>query len=81
MKIRSKIGGHLVTLAPQGLRRSYARILYQAGIDPGKIQQNMGRENIQTTFDYIGVLNASDRDRQTLSVSILLFISKKHRQS
>jgi integrase len=30
-------------------------------MDPGKIQQNMGHENIQTTFDYIGTLDASDR--------------------
>ncbi|MCB2209893.1 tyrosine-type recombinase/integrase [bacterium] len=54
-------GDQLITLTPHGLRRSYARILYLAGMDPGKIQQNMGHENIQTTFDYIGVLDASDR--------------------
>jgi hypothetical protein len=30
-------------------------------MDPGKIQQNMGPENIQTTFEYIGTLDASDR--------------------
>ena len=30
-------------------------------MDPGKIQQNMGHENIQTTFDYIETLDASDR--------------------
>jgi integrase/recombinase XerD len=55
------IGGHLVALTPHGLRRSYARILFLAGMDPGKIKQNMGHENIQTTFDYIGTLDASDR--------------------
>jgi integrase/recombinase XerD len=55
------IGGRLVTLTPHGLRRSYARILFLAGMDPGKIKQNMGHENIQTTFDYIGTLDASDR--------------------
>ena len=53
--------GDLITLTPHGLRRSYARILYLAGMDPGKIKQNMGHENIQTTFEYIGVLDASDR--------------------
>jgi integrase/recombinase XerD len=53
--------GQLITLTPHGLRRTYARILYLAGMDPGKIQQNMGHENIQTTFDYIGTLDASDR--------------------
>jgi integrase/recombinase XerD len=55
------IGGQLVTLTPHSLRRSYARILYLAGMDPGKIQQNMGHQNIQTTFEYIGTLDASDR--------------------
>jgi hypothetical protein len=30
-------------------------------MDPGKIQQNMGHDNIQTTFGYIGTLDASDR--------------------
>jgi len=30
-------------------------------MDPGKIKQNMGHENIQTTFIYIGNLDASDR--------------------
>ena len=55
------LGGALTTLTPHSLRRSYARILFLAGMDPGKIQQNMGHENIQTTFDYIGVLDAVDR--------------------
>jgi integrase len=51
----------IIVLTPHSLRRSYARILFQAGMDPGKIKQNMGHENIQTTFDYIGTLDASDR--------------------
>jgi site-specific recombinase XerD len=53
--------GQLITLTPHGLRRSYARILYLAGMDPAKIQQNMGHENLQTTIKYIGTLDASDR--------------------
>ena len=30
-------------------------------MDPAKIQQNMGHENLQTTIEYIGTLDASDR--------------------
>ena len=55
------VDGKIIVLTPHSLRRSYARILYLAGMDPGKIQQNMGHENIQTTFGYIGTLDASDR--------------------
>lgn len=55
------IDGKLVVLTPHGLRRSYARILYLAGMDPAKIQQNMGHENLQTTIEYIDTLDASDR--------------------
>jgi integrase len=36
------IGGDLVTLTPHAIRKSYASILFLAGKDPGKIQQNMG---------------------------------------
>lgn len=55
------VDGKIIVLTPHALRRSYARILFLAGMDPGKIKQNMGHENIQTTFDYIGTLDASDR--------------------
>ncbi|MBE0411445.1 MAG: hypothetical protein IBX69_17110 [Anaerolineales bacterium] len=39
-------------------------MIYQAGMDLVKIQQNMGHEDSKTTLGYIGTLDASDR-RQT----------------
>jgi hypothetical protein len=38
------IGGHLITLTPHGQRRSYARILFLAGMDPGKIKHEHGTQ-------------------------------------
>ena len=53
--------GHLVIFTPHGLRISYVRILFLASMDPGVIKQNMGHESVQATFDYIGTIDASDR--------------------
>jgi site-specific recombinase XerD len=55
------IGGTLTSIAPHDLRRTYARMMYQAGMDLVKIQQNMGHEDSKTTLGYIGTLDASDR--------------------
>lgn len=53
--------GSLTALTPHDLRRTYARMMYQAGMDLVKIQQNMGHEDSKTTLGYIGTLDASDR--------------------
>ncbi len=55
------IRGHLTPITPHDLRRTYARMMYQAGMDLVKIQQNMGHEDSKTTLGYIGTLDASDR--------------------
>lgn len=46
---------------PHDLRRTYARCLYEAGVDLVAIQQNLGHANVKTTLAYIGTLGADRR--------------------
>lgn len=46
---------------PHDLRRTYARLLYDAGVETSVIQENLGHEDIKTTKRYIGKLNAEQR--------------------
>jgi integrase/recombinase XerD len=55
------IDGELVAVKPHGLRRTYARRLYEAGIDLVAIQQNLGHADVKTTLGYIGALDAGKR--------------------
>ena len=55
------IEGELVTARPHDLRRTYARRLYEAGVDLVAIQQNLGHANGRTTLHYIGTLGADQR--------------------
>lgn len=55
------INGELVTISPHDLRRTYARLNYQNGMDLISIQQNLGHESLKTTQGYIGVMDASAR--------------------
>lgn len=55
------IGGELVTVRPHDLRRTYARRLYESGVDLLAIQQNLGHANLKTTLGYIGSLDAHKR--------------------
>lgn len=43
------------TLAPHDLRRSYARIAYDNGVDIGQISLLLGHESIETTQRYLGI--------------------------
>lgn len=61
MAYPAMIDGELVTLRPHDLRRSYARMLFDAGVEPVRIQQNLGHSDLKTTLGYIGDLNARDR--------------------
>lgn len=56
-----EIDGRLVVLRPHDLRRSYARLMYEAGMDLVAIQQNLGHASIETTMTYIGELDARRR--------------------
>ncbi len=55
------IDGQLVTVRPHDLRRTYARRLYEAGVDLLSIQQNLGHVDSKTTLGYIGTLDADKR--------------------
>ncbi len=55
------INGDLVTVKPHDLRRTYARRLYEAGMDLVAIQQNLGHATLETTLSYIGTLDADKR--------------------
>lgn len=55
------IGGELVHVKPHDCRRTYARRLYEAGVDLVAIQQNLGHANLKTTLGYIGELDAGRR--------------------
>jgi len=55
------VDGQLVTVNPHDLRRTYARRLYEAGVDLVAIQQNLGHADVKTTLGYIGTLDAETR--------------------
>src|SRR5579859_2561382 len=55
------IEGELRVARPHDLRRTYARRLYEAGMDLVAIQQNLGHSDTKTTLLYIGDLHADLR--------------------
>lgn len=55
------IDGDICVVQPHDLRRTYARRLYDAGVDLNRIRQNLGHTSIQTTLGYIGDLDAQER--------------------
>lgn len=55
------IDNELVSVKPHDCRRTYARRLYDAGMDLVAIQQNLGHAHIRTTLHYIGSLDADSR--------------------
>ena len=55
------VDGELVTVRPHDCRRTYARRLYEAGMDLVAIQQNLGHADVKTTLGYIGTLDAGRR--------------------
>jgi site-specific recombinase XerD len=55
------VDGTLRAVKPHDLRRTYARRLYEAGVDLVAVQQNLGHADIKTTLSYIGALDADKR--------------------
>ena len=55
------IDGDLCVVQPHDLRRTYARRLYEAGVDLNRIRQNLGHSDIKTTLGYVGELDATQR--------------------
>ena len=48
------VGGAMVKVRPHDLRRTYARRLYEAGVDLLAIRDNLGHADHKTTLGYIG---------------------------
>lgn len=46
---------------PHDCRRTYARLMYEAGVELVALQQNLGHAKIETTLGYIGTLDAQKR--------------------
>jgi site-specific recombinase XerD len=55
------VDGKLTMVRPHDLRRTYARRLYEAGVDLVAIQQNLGHAAMKTTLSYVGTLDADRR--------------------
>ena len=58
---RLAINGKPISVKPHDLRRTYARRMYDSGIDLLSIQQNLGHADSKTTLKYIGTLSAEKR--------------------
>lgn len=50
--------GEFLALSPHDLRRTYARNLFEAGVDLVAIQQNLGHSSYDVTLRYIGALGS-----------------------
>lgn len=55
------IGGELRKIAPHDLRRTYARQLYESGMDILAIRDNLGHADSRTTLKYIGTMDVETR--------------------
>jgi len=61
------VDGELKTAKPHDLRRTYARLLYDIGVDLVAIWDNLGHADIRTTQTYIGQQDmARHRPEQTV---------------
>ncbi|HNT74621.1 MAG TPA: site-specific integrase [Anaerolineae bacterium] len=60
------VNGTLHTVKPRDLRRTYARLLYDGGMDIVAIQQNLGHSNLQTTLRHIGDMGLEERRPPTI---------------
>jgi len=65
------IDGNLRKVRPHDLRRTYARRLYEAGVDLLAIRDNLGHADSRTTLKYIGTMDAEARKPPSLFRSIL----------
>lgn len=50
-----------ILVNPHDLRRTYARRLFDSGMDIVAIQQNLGHADVKTTLGYIGTLDSGQR--------------------
>lgn len=61
-----EIDSKLRHVRPHDCRRTYARRLYESGMDLVAIQQNLGHADTRTTLRYIGTLDADARSASSL---------------
>lgn|SRR5574341_452080 len=61
-----RIDEQIVRVRPHDCRRTYARRLYESGMDLVAIQQNLGHADVKTTLRYIGTLGADRRRAKSL---------------
>ena len=59
------VNGQLRHVQPHDLRRTYARRLWETGMDVLKIKDNLGHASLDTTLGYIGQTDV--RDRQSIA--------------
>src|SRR5258708_14856312 len=55
------VDGVLRSVKPHDLRRTYARRMFETGMKPEAIQQNLGHGDLKTTMLYIGTLDSATR--------------------
>lgn len=55
-----------IWMAPHDLRRTYARLLHDAGVPIVAIQQNLGHATLETTLRYVGNLKIEQRKPPTI---------------
>jgi site-specific recombinase XerD len=55
------INGTTACVKPHDLRRTYARLQFESGMQAEALQQNMGHASYDTTLGYIGTLDAAKR--------------------
>ena len=75
------VDGRMTKVKPHDLRRTYARRLYEAGVDPVAIQQNLGHAQLETTLGYIGTLGADKRRAPAVYEFDLRKLAKVHIQA
>ena len=56
----------VIVVAPHDLRRTYARLLHDAGVRMVAIQQNLGHASLETTLRYVGNLDIAQRQPPTI---------------
>lgn len=71
------VGGRQITVEPHDLRRTYARVQYDAGMDLVAIQQNLGHEDIKITQGYIGTLDVKRRRSRGYNVNVEDLMTKR----
>ncbi len=64
--------GNKIEVHFHDLRRTYARRLYDAGVDLVVIQQNLGHADLKTTMRYIGILDEQTRAPMVLPYTFTL---------